>query len=183
MSKESKFLSFILRHSPEEIGLKLDEAGWARIDELLSLLKKANRRMSREQLGQLVAENNKKRFTISEDGRKIRAAQGHSFDVKLGLDAKEPPVQLYHGTARDSLDSIFANGVRPRGRHQVHLSMDEETATSVGTRHGKPIVLTVEAQRMHQDGFEFFQADNGVWLTDWVPSKYLGFGNVVRPSP
>jgi putative RNA 2'-phosphotransferase len=176
MSRESKFLSLVLRHKPEEIDLQLDKHGWARVDELLRKLKKANRKLSRDELIRLVESNDKKRFTISEDGLRIRAAQGHSFDVDLGLVAQRPPNELYHGTASANLDSIFSDGLNPGRRHQVHLSLDPATAERVGQRHGKPVVLRVEAQRMFEDGFQFFCADNGVWLTDNVPAAYLGFG-------
>lgn len=176
MSKESKFLSFVLRHKPEEIGLKLDRSGWVDVDELLLKLKKANRKLSRDELVQIVENNNKKRFTLSEDGSRIRAAQGHSVDVDLGLEPQCPPNELYHGTASSSLDAIFADGLVPGRRQQVHLSIDPETAVRVGQRHGKPVVLRVDARQMYENGFEFFCADNGVWLTDTVPASYLGFG-------
>ncbi|WP_298916740.1 RNA 2'-phosphotransferase [uncultured Roseobacter sp.] len=176
MSRESKFLSLVLRHKPEEIGLQLDKHGWARVDDLLSKLKKANRKLSREELFQLVESSDKKRFTLSDDGLRIRAAQGHSIDVDLGLVPQRPPDELYHGTASASLDSIFTNGLNPGRRHQVHLSLNPDTAERVGQRHGKPVVLRVDALRMFEDGFQFFQADNRVWLTDKVPAVYLGFG-------
>lgn len=175
MSRQSKFLSLVLRHKPEEIGLRLDKNGWARIDELLRLMKKSGRAMSRDDLEMIVATSDKKRFTISDDGLKIRAAQGHSVDIDLGLEPSAPPEILYHGTARTSLDSIFRQGLVPGNRRQVHLSLDAETATQVGRRHGKPVVLAVEAGRMRRHGYAFFRAENGVWLTDAVPAAYLGF--------
>ncbi|WP_089886332.1 RNA 2'-phosphotransferase [Citreimonas salinaria] len=174
MSRESKFLARILRHEPGLIGLRLDRAGWARIDELLRMLKKSGRTMTREQLEEIVRVNDKKRFTIR--GGKIRAAQGHSIDVDLELPAAIPPDILYHGTAAQNLDDIFAVGLHPGGRRQVHLSGNAETAVRVGRRHGKPVVLRVDAGAMHADGHAFFRADNGVWLTDNVPPTYLGFG-------
>ena len=177
MSRESKFLSLVLRHKPEEIGLQLDQHGWVRIDDLLRTLKRANRKLSRDELIQLVENNDKKRFTLSEDGLRIRAAQGHSVNVDLGLEPRCPPDELYHGTASANLDAIFSDGLNPGRRHQVHLSLDPDTAKRVGQRHGKPVVLRVEAQRMFEDGFLFYCADNGVWLTDKVPAVYLGFGN------
>lgn len=176
MSRESKFLSLVLRHKPDEIGLQLDKHGWVRVDELLRKLKKANRKLSRGELMQLVENNDKKRFTLSEDGLRIRAAQGHSVNVDLGLEPRCPPDELYHGTASANLDAIFSDGLNPGRRHQVHLSLDPDTAERVGQRHGKPVVLRVEAQRMLEDGFLFYCADNGVWLTDKVPAVYLGFG-------
>lgn len=180
MSRESKFLSLVLRHKPEEIGLQLDKHGWVRVDDLLRKLKKANRKLSRDELTQLVESNDKKRFTLSDDGQRIRAAQGHSVDVDLGLEPQRPPDELYHGTASANLDAIFSDGLNPGRRKQVHLSLDPDTAERVGQRHGKPVVLRVEAQRMFEDGFDFFRSDNGVWLTDKVPATYLGFGRVAE---
>jgi putative RNA 2'-phosphotransferase len=176
MSKESKFLSLVLRHKPEEIGLQLDTHGWVRVDELLRKLKQANHKLSRDELIQLVENNDKKRFTLSDDGLRIRAAQGHSVNVELGLEPQRPPDELYHGTASANLDAIFSDGLNPGRRQQVHLSLDPDTAVRVGQRHGKPVVLTVAAQRMFEDGFLFYCADNGVWLTDRVPAVYLGIG-------
>lgn len=171
----SKFLSFLLRHEPEAVGLKLDAQGWAVVAELLAKLKAAGRPMTPEQLREVVETNDKKRFTLSPDGLRIRAAQGHSTPVDLGLEAKAPPARLYHGTARRSLDSIFAEGLKPGARQHAHLSQDAETARKVGGRHGKPVVLTVAAGAMQAEGFVFQQADNGVWLTDHVPPRFLGF--------
>ncbi len=176
MSKEiSKFLSYVLRHAPETIGLRLDANGWADVTELLAKAKKAGKRFDLDTLRAVVAENDKQRFTLSEDGRRIRAAQGHSIAVDLALAASEPPALLYHGTASRNLDAIFAEGLKPGRRQQVHLSLDPDTARRVGERHGKPTVLTVDAGRMHADGYSFVRADNGVWLTDHVPAAYLGF--------
>ncbi len=173
-------MSLVLRHKPEEIGLQLDKHGWVRVDELLRKLKKANRKLSRDELIQLVENNDKKRFTLSEDGLRIRAAQGHSIDVDLGLEPQCPPDELYHSTASANLDAIFSEGLISGRRHQVHLSLDPDTAKRVGQRHGKPVVLRVEAQRMFNDGFEFLRADNGVWLTAKVPATYLGFGSTAE---
>ncbi|AXI47910.1 RNA 2'-phosphotransferase [Sulfitobacter sp. SK012] len=178
MSKEAKFLSMALRHKPEEIGLALDKNAWADVDDLLLKMKKAGRKLSRQQLEEIVATNDKQRFTLSPDGTRIRAAQGHSFEVDLGLEPSEPPAALFHGTARSNLDSIFVSGLEAKGRSQVHLSTDETTAKKVGERHGKAVILSVDAERMHNDGFLFYRADNGVWLTDRVPRDYLGFGLV-----
>mgnify|MGYP000005811629 CR=1 FL=1 len=176
MSSDSKFLARILRHSPEFIGIELDSQGWVGVDDLLRAMKKAGRGMTRAQLEEIVATNDKSRFTLRGD--MIRAAQGHSIQVDLGLVPLEPPEMLYHGTASRNLDAIFAEGLVPGRRRQVHLSLDPATATRVGERHGKPTVLRVEAGRMHADGYAFFRADNGVWLTDRVPAKYLGFGTM-----
>lgn len=174
MTKEiSKFLSYVLRHAPETIGLKLDAGGWADVAELLAKANAAGQQIDLDTLHAVVAESDKKRFTLSDDGRRIRAAQGHSVTVDLGLAASEPPLLLYHGTASRNLDAIFTEGLKPGHRQQVHLSSDPDTARRVGERHGKPAVLTVDAGRMHRAGFLFFRADNGVWLTDHVPPGYL----------
>ena len=175
MSKESKFLSRVLRHEPDLIGLTLGPGGWVQVDELLRGMKRAGHRLSPDALRQIVTDNDKQRFTLSEDGRRIRAAQGHSVVVDLGLTPTEPPVTLFHGTARDNLDAIFASGLNPGRRQHVHLSPDEETAVKVGTRHGRPVVLRVNTAAMHADGLIFWRADNGVWLTATVPPEYLGF--------
>lgn len=175
MPRQSKFLSLILRHKPEEAGLTLNARGWAPVSAVLKGCRAAGRPMTRAELDDLVASNDKKRFTLSQDGQWIRAAQGHSVPVDLGLSPIDPPGTLYHGTARTSLDAIFAGGLTPQRRAQVHLSSDLDTARTVGQRHGKPVVLRVDSARMHKDGFVFFRADNGVWLADHVPSAYLGF--------
>ncbi|MCA0964973.1 RNA 2'-phosphotransferase [Salipiger bermudensis] len=175
MSKESKFLSRVLRHEPDLIGLTLGHGGWVQVDELLRGMKRAGHRLSPDALRQIVTDNDKKRFTLSEDGRRIRAAQGHSVVVDLGLTPIEPPATLFHGTARDNLDAIFASGLNPGRRQHVHLSPDEETAVKVGTRHGRPVVLRVNTAAMHAHGLPFWRADNGVWLTATVPPEYLGF--------
>lgn len=177
MSKElSKFMSLVLRHEPGRIGIDLDPAGWTPLDVFVTKLRKAGHKVERVDVERVVAENDKKRFTISEDGRRIRAAQGHSVEVDLGLEPKTPPDVLFHGTASASLDSIFATGLHPARRRQVHLSSDEATALKVGGRHGKAVILKVDCAGMATDGYVFYQADNGVWLTDEVPSRFLSFG-------
>lgn len=175
MSKESRLLSRVLRHEPELIGMTLEPGGWVHVDDLLRRMKRAGHPLTPDALCQIVAENDKQRFTLSEDGHRIRAAQGHSVAVDLELEAMEPPATLFHGTARTNLDAIFANGLNPGRRQHVHLSPDEETATKVGTRHGRPVVLRVNTAAMYADGLIFWRADNGVWLTDSVPPEYLGF--------
>lgn len=169
----SKFLSLILRHKPDTIGLALDVQGWAAIDELITKSDAAGMRFTREELLQVVQSSDKNRFSVSDDGQRIRAAQGHSVEVELGLSPQEPPAVLYHGTATRFVDAILAEGLKPQSRQQVHLSADEATAHLVGQRHGKPVVLTVDALRMHAAGFKFYRADNGVWLTDQVPREFL----------
>lgn len=169
----SKFLSFVLRHKPESIGLTLDSQGWASIDELIAKSDAAGTRLNREDLQHVVETSDKKRFSVSADGQRIRAAQGHSVSVELGLSPQEPPPLLYHGTATRFVDAILAEGLKPQSRQQVHLSADEATAHRVGQRHGKSAILKVDALRMHAKGFQFFLADNGVWLTDHVPPEFL----------
>ncbi len=173
MKHTSKFLSYVLRHAPESIGIELDSQGWVSVDDLLRQAAKAGHTLSRGQLQEIVDTNEKKRFTLSEDGSRIRAAQGHSVAVDLGLESREPPAMLYHGTATRFLESITNEGLKPGSRQKVHLSLDEATAVMVGQRHGKPMVLKVDSARMYADGLEFWQAENGVWLTDTVPPQYL----------
>ncbi len=173
--KASKFLSLVLRHKPEEIGLTLDENGWADVDELIRRANVGGRALSRPLLERVVAENDKKRFAFSEDGQRIRASQGHSVEVDLALPPAEPPAVLYHGTATRFLDSIRADGLNAGGRQHLHLSPDIPTAVAVGRRHGTPVVLTVRAQAMSAAGRPFFLSTNGVWLTDFVPAVYIEF--------
>ncbi len=172
-TKHSRLLSLVLRHKPETIGLTLDGSGWADIDALLDSLPRAGVTMTRDHLLELVDNNDKKRFAISRDGRFIRARQGHSVDVDLGLEPKEPPTILHHGTAEKSLASILKSGLRRGQRHHVHLHTDRDLAETVGRRHGKPVLLEVSALAMWQDGHLFFVTDNGVWLTEAVPVAYL----------
>ncbi len=173
MTKTSRLLSQVLRHAPEKIGIKLDPQGWVDVEVLLDRLNGSGHAVSGADLEEIVRTSDKKRFTLSDDGRRIRAAQGHSVQVDLDLVAKEPPAMLFHGTAIQNVAPIMAEGLKPGGRQQVHLSADRETAIRVGQRHGKPIVLLVDAAAMFADGLSFYQADNGVWLTDHVPPKYL----------
>jgi len=170
--RTSKFLSLVLRHEPGKIGLQLDPQGWVSIDELLA---KAARHLplTNELLHEVVRTSDKQRFAISEDGTRIRANQGHSVPVELGLAPQVPPGQLYHGTATRFVDSIRKQGLLRGDRHHVHLSATTETAVKVGARHGQPIVLIVNAGDMHRAGHVFFQSDNGVWLVEHVPPSFL----------
>ncbi|WP_419494358.1 RNA 2'-phosphotransferase [Chryseobacterium bernardetii] len=169
----SKFLSLILRHQPETIGLKLDENGWADVEELRERSAKKKVYFSLEELDEVVETNNKKRFAFNEDKTKIRASQGHSINIDLALEALQPPDFLYHGTAEANISSILEKGIEKRNRQHVHLSADKETATKVGMRHGKPIILTIRTGKMYEDGIAFFQSANGVWLTEFVDPKYI----------
>lgn len=169
----SKFLSLVLRHAPEKIGIKLDEAGWTPIDDLIVKMNTVDQIIDRQVLQHIVATNNKKRFAISEDGQMIRANQGHSIKVEHGYMPKAPPPKLFHGTASRNTESILNSGLDKKDRHHVHLSSEIKTAIEVGKRYGKPVVFDVDSGQMHNDGIEFFQSENGVWLTDCVPTKYL----------
>ncbi|GAB7044976.1 RNA 2'-phosphotransferase [Catenuloplanes indicus] len=171
----SKRLSLVLRHRPESIGVTLTADGWIPVPALLAALARHGLPLTRDQLGRVVDENDKKRFTIerTSGGERIRANQGHSVAVELGYAAEAPPGTLYHGTADRNLASIRERGLVKGGRHHVHLSPDPATARTVGTRHGRPVVLTVAAARMAADGHAFFRSANGVWLTDAVPPEYL----------
>ena len=171
--KVSKFLSLVLRHQPETVGILLDEGGWVDVDELIAACAAKGRRFSRAELDFVVANNNKKRFAFSEDGRRIRASQGHSVAVTLGLPATAPPDVLYHGTAAATVPLILREGLKPMSRQDVHLSADVETAVRVGSRHGRPVVLEVDAAGLAAAGHEFRVSANGVWLTDKVPPERL----------
>jgi len=172
-TKLSKFLSLVLRHKPETIGISLSKQGWVDTKTLIEKMNEYGKQIDLETLSIIVETNNKKRFGFSEDKSKIRANQGHSLDIDLGYVQKTPPDILYHGTAQKYIDSIFKIGLEKRNRHQVHLSNEIETAYKVGQRHGKPVILKVLAKQMHEDGFKFFESENKVWLTDNVPVKYL----------
>lgn len=173
--KISKFMSLVLRHDPGKIGLTLDENGWAEVADLLQRMNDHGRRIDREILEHVVATNDKKRFSFTDDGQKIRANQGHSIDIDLALSPQTPPDVLFHGTATRFLDSIREQGLLPGSRQHVHLSRDETTAIKVGQRHGKPVVLVVRAGEMHRQGISFFCSDNGVWLTDCVAPQFIEF--------
>lgn len=168
-----KFLSLVLRHEPQKIGIELDEQGWANTKELIEKCKKKRYHFSMDDLIEIVETNDKQRYSFNEKRNKIRANQGHSINIDLALQPISPPDFLYHGTATRSLDSIMELGIIKGSRQYVHLSKDKETATKVGSRHGKPIVLTIMAGQMAKDGILFYQAENGVWLTDYVYVKYI----------
>jgi len=178
--KISKFLSLVLRHKPEIIGLSLDQGGWAQVDELLLKANRAAVPLTRELLRRVVEQNDKQRFTFSENGSRIRASYGHSITVNLGLEPLTPPQFLFHGTALRFLESIKRQGLGAKRRTFVHLSSDKYQAINVGKRHGKPIVLTIQAACMHKHGFNFYRATNGVWLTEKVPGEYILFPKVTR---
>lgn len=169
----SKYLSRHLRHDPRRLGLTLELGGWVPVDALLSAAARAGFGISRDELDMVIATSDKQRFSLSEDGARIRANQGHSVAVDLQLERADPPAALYHGTGSRSVDAIMREGLRRMRRHHVHLSADVETATLVGARHGPPVVFVVDAARMHADAHPFWRSANGVWLVQSVPPEYL----------
>jgi putative RNA 2'-phosphotransferase len=171
--KISKYLSKHLRHEPERIGLKLAPGGWVSVDELLAACKNHSFPINRAELNEVVANNDKKRFSFDATDTLIRANQGHSVEIDLQLEAVVPPDVLYHGTGHGAVEAILCEGLRKMSRHHVHLSTDIITAKKVGTRHGRPVVFTVDAAAMHEEGYTFYCSENGVWLVDNVPPKYL----------
>ncbi|NET37522.1 MAG: RNA 2'-phosphotransferase [Cyanothece sp. SIO1E1] len=173
--KKSKFLSLILRHDPSVVGVKLDESGWIDVDVLLAAIQKQQGNFSRACLDEIVATNDKKRFVFSDDGSRIRASQGHSIRINLGLPPSIPPDELFHGTAARNLPSIRDQGLIRGRRDHVHLSSDTDTARKVGMRHGRPVVLVIQAQQMSAAGHTFYLSDNGVWLTEAVPIEFICF--------
>lgn len=173
--KISKLLSFVLRHRPDRLGLTLDPQGWVAISDLLEALHKDGKIITLRQLQQVVAENDKQRFTIDPTQQRIRANQGHSIPIDLALEPTTPPAVLYHGTAKRYMPSIQQKGLLKGTRQHVHLSVDQNTAYKVGSRHGKPIILVVDTTAMLADQYLFYCSENGVWLIDHVPAQYLQF--------
>jgi putative RNA 2'-phosphotransferase len=171
----SKLLSYGLRHAPGELGLALDGAGWAEVASVLRSLAARGEQVTAADLAAIVRASDKQRFALSEDGTRIRANQGHSIPVDLGLVPSEPPERLYHGTVARFVGAIRASGLQRGARQRVHLSIDTPTAQAVGARRGTPVVLVVRAREMHAAGHVFHRADNGVWLTERVPAEYLEF--------
>jgi putative RNA 2'-phosphotransferase len=171
--KISKTLSYVLRHNPASVGLELDENGWASVSELLSQLRVNGQAIDLHVLKHIVDTNTKKRFKFNEDRSKIRASQGHSIQVDLAYNEARPPTYLFHGTTEKFLAAIEKDGLHKMKRHHVHLSADVETALNVGQRHGKPIVLKIKAEVMFEEGYRFFRSENGVWLTEAVPFKFI----------
>lgn len=173
--KLSIFLSLLLRHKPETVGLHIEKYGaWADIDELIEKINSNSKYLiNRDILEEIVSEDEKKRYKISDDGKKIRASQGHSIDVIIDMEIKEPPEILFHGTADRNISSILEKGILHGKRLYVHLSKDTETALKVGARHGKPVIFSVRAGDMYQDGHIFYLSENDVWLTEFVPKEYI----------
>lgn len=169
----SKTLSYWLRHKPDDANLTLDAQGWASLDAVLAALASRNPDADFDVLLEVVEHNDKQRFELSADLTRIRARQGHSVEIALDLAPVTPPETLYHGTVERFIDPILHDGLLRMKRHHVHLSADTETATRIGARRGKPIILEVAAGAMQADGFSFFVTDNGVWLVDHAPARYL----------
>jgi putative RNA 2'-phosphotransferase len=179
MSKDfvrtSKFMSLVLRHKPEEIGLVLDGQGWADVDELIEKAGRHGVALTRELIARIVETSDKQRFAIDATGTRIQANQGHSVDIDLGRVPSEPPPVLFHGTGEKSVTAIRAEGLKAGHRQHVHLSPDEDTAVRVGRRHGRPVVLRIAAGRMRESGHVFFLSTNGGWLTEAVPIEFIAF--------
>lgn len=173
--RTSKFLSLVLRHEPERVGLTLGEAGWVGVAELLQAVNANGVALTLEQLQHIVATSDKKRYAFSEDGQRIRASQGHSVEVNLQYPPQTPPEVLYHGTATRFLEGIRKDGLQRMERHDVHLSAETKVTLQVGGRHGKPALLTIRAGEMHRAGFVFRCSANGVWLVEHVPPQFIEF--------
>ena len=171
----SKFLSLVLRHQPEEIGLTLDHEGWADVAELIAKMNKKGGKLDFATLQLVVDTNDKKRYSFNEEKTRIRANQGHSVEVDLNLEPKVPPAILYHGTTDKHIDVIRQYGLQKMRRHHVHLTTTEATALNVGSRHGKPVLLAINALKMHEQSYAFYLSANGVWLTDHVPPAFIDF--------
>ncbi len=171
--KLSRYISLILRHKPETIGITLDRNGWADVEKLIDGIKKSGYYIDKDILETIVRQDEKQRYSFNEEHTRIKANQGHSINVDLGLEERKPPEILYHGTATKSIESIMKEGITRQTRQYVHLSTDCETALKVGRRHGKPVILEVNSETMFNDGCRFYLSDNGVWLTDTVPVKYI----------
>lgn len=172
-TKISKFISLVLRHNPQVIGITLDEFGFADVSELINGISEKGYMLNQDILFEIVETDNKKRYIFNKGKTKIRANQGHSIKINLELKKQKPPNILYHGTAEKYYDSIMQNGIQKRSRTHVHLSTDFQTAIEVGRRHGKPIVFKVDSKSMYEKNYEFFLSDNGVWLTFFVSNEFL----------
>lgn len=172
-TKVSKYISLILRHKPEVIGITLDEHGWADAFALIRGVAKKYPEFGWVQLQKIVETDTKRRYSFNEDMTLIRANQGHSVQVDVELEEVKPPQFLYHGTAEKYVESIKELGLLPKSRLYVHLSHDADTALDVGKRHGEPVIYIIQSGLMHADGFKFYKSKNGVWLTNHVPTYYL----------
>jgi len=175
LTRTSKFLSYVLRHNPEALGLELDPGGWADVETLVERAQSEGRSLSRSRIEHVMAAGEKTRFTVSGDAAKIRANYGHSIDVDLDLEPTPPPERLYHGTARRAISSIREDGLRPRSRQYVHLSPTPDEATAVGQRHGAPVLVIIAAVALHEADYTLYRSTDTVWLTRRVPPAFLQF--------
>jgi len=174
LKRTSVFISLILRHQPEVIGISLDRHGWANVQEMIDGINKTGKySIDMPTLEEIVRTDNKQRYSFNEDKTKIRANQGHSINVDVELKENVPPEILYHGTGEKYVDSINTEGLKPKSRLYVHLSKDIDTAIKVGSRHGKPVVYKISAGEMHRQGYQFYLSENGVWLTKIVPADFI----------
>lgn len=173
LKRISKLLSLVLRHKPQQLGLTLDENGWVEVEALIQAINKTDLNVERDLLERVVSENDKQRFAFNDDKTKIRANQGHSVDVDVELEPASPPAFLFHGTVEKFLDAVRESGLQKMSRQYVHLSGDVETASNVGSRRGKPVILKIDSGGMADDGHVFYLSVNGVWLCDEVPAKYI----------
>lgn len=171
----SKYLSFVLRHRPDDIELHLTSDGWANVDELITKMNSRGKSITIEDLRDIVVQDEKQRYAFNQDQSRIRANQGHSIEIDLKLEPLEPPQYLFHGTAETNIASIRQQGLQKRQRHYVHLSELELTAKQVGARYGKPVILIISAQAMHEAGHQFYCSENNVWLTEEVPTQFIQF--------
>lgn len=169
----SKFLSYVLRHNPDSIGLSIDPRGWANIDELIGKARNQGRDLNHTLIAKIAYESDKSRFELSDDGKFIRASYGHSIPIQLEYKARVPPRTLYHGTARNNVTSIREQGIHAGGRQFVHLSPDRDSALEVGQRHGKPVILTIQSRQMYENGHDFYPTTSEVWLTRFVPPDFI----------
>ena len=173
LKRVSKLMSLVLRHNPSKLGIEVDKNGWTDLKILMSRMNDKGLEVTMETIEYVVENNNKKRFSFNSDKSKIRANQGHSIDVDVELEEVKPPHNLYHGTVDKFLGDIMDSGLKKMNRLHVHLSEDLETATNVGSRRGKPVILEIASNKMFFDGYKFYKSVNGVWLTDCVPVEYI----------
>ena len=180
LKSKSKYLSYLLRHHPESIGIEVDKHGWAELDQLIKKAKTDGRNLDRNSIKEIIEESDKSRFILSEDENHIRAGYGHSIDVDLQLHPKIPPDLLYHGTAKRNVSSILEEGIRPGNRNFVHLSATVDEAKNVGGRHGRPFVLEIKARKMYEADFDFYQSESeaGIWLVSYVPVGFINQHNL-----
>ncbi len=171
----SKYLSYMLRHNPQSIGIELDNAGWVSVESLIAASRKHGKDIRAKDIYEIIRHSDKQRFTLSRDGKYIRANYGHSINVELGYEPEQPPATLYHGTARRFVPTIRKQGLLPQNRQFVHLAVDRDSATTVGQRHGRPVILDIDSRGMYQDGYTCYQSDAGIWLTKRVPPSYISF--------